>query len=136
MYIIQRMSGELIAPPSLDQEIFDSHFREVLELAEFERARTVFITVGRFNERSIAMQIDLARQVGKLEEVLAAYEKLMAPDSFLHMVPDFITAAVEVRRFGDVVYGSVIAEGEPMRLMEWRGQFESPKIFDLMGQNS
>jgi len=66
----------------------------VLELAEFERARTVFITVGRFNERSIAMQIDLARQVGKLEEVLAAYEKLMAPDSFLHMVPDFITAAV------------------------------------------
>lgn len=130
------MSGELIAPPDFDQEIFDTHFQGVLGPAEFERARTVFTTVGRFNERSIAMQIDLARQTGKLEEVLAAYEELMAPGSFLDDVPDFITAAVKIRIFGDFIYQSVIAEGEPLRILEWRGKFESPKVFDLMGQNS
>src|SRR5688572_25827442 len=119
---------------NIGQQIFDSFFRESLSPADFDRASAIYREVSPYNERSIAIQFFTAQHAGKLEEVLDAYERLLAEDSFLHRVPDQVTRAVEIRIFGDVVYGSVIAEGDMMRLLELRQGMEIPKAFDLMSE--
>ena len=129
------MSGELIPPNQTDLEIFNHHFRSLLDEETFDRAQTVFTTVGRFNERSVALQLSHALQKNKLDAVLSAYEKIMRPpDGYLHLVPTAEQTAAEVRSFGDVVYASIITDGDPLEILNMRDEVESPVIFDLMGQ--
>lgn len=123
-----------IRAPDITRQIFESHFQRAMSEADYARARAIFEEIGAFNERSIAIQLHVAQHVGRLEEVLAAYEKIAGPDGYLHLVPDPITRATEVRMFGDVIYGSVINEGgNPLDLLRVREEADIPKIFDLMG---
>jgi hypothetical protein len=115
-------------------QVFESCFRQMLATEQYERAKRIFDEVGAYNERSLAIQFHTAHAFGKLDEVLAAYEDIMSPEKgFLHLVPDEITKAVEVRRFADVIYSSVIAEGDIRRLLSMRREIEIPEMFDLMG---
>lgn len=131
-------NGHILEPkptiPDVDRQIFESHFSKAFNEIDYERAKTIFDAVGAANERGLAIQFHVATQVGKLEEVLAAYEKLIAPDSWYYLVPTAVQKAVEVRLYKDVLYTSVILEGEDisaaMRIME---EVDVPKIFDLMG---
>lgn len=108
------------------RDIFASFFGQLLEPEDYSRAQTIFDTVAGANERSIALQMNYAFHTGKLEEVLAAYERLIAPGSWYHNVPDAITKAAEVRHFSDVVYSSVISSGDPMEILDLVGSIGTP----------
>lgn len=91
------------------RSIFVTHFSELLNPEDFQRALVIFDDIGGYNEHGLAVQLHVAAKNDKLQEVLQAYEKLMAPDSYLHRVPDPVTRAVEVRLYKDVIYSSLIA---------------------------
>ena len=128
------MSIDHLKAPNPTSAIFDQHFAQTLGSEDFERARSVFDSVGQYNERSLATQLETAHQVGKLEEVLRAYEKLAAPDSWLWNVPNIAQRVAEVRMYTDVVYQSVLlGEDEGLsEFLELMDRVEVPKIFDLM----
>src|SRR5262245_47393842 len=98
--------GERFPVSNRAAEIFHDHFSKVLSAEDFERASKAFHMLAGYNERSFAMQLHTATQFGKLEEVLAAYDRMSAPDSWVHNVPDPVTLAAEMRGFADVIYAS------------------------------
>jgi hypothetical protein len=121
-------------PTDTASKIFESHFRRVLEPAEYDRARAVFDNAGAYNERSLAIQIQTALQAGKFDEVLSSYEELLANPDFQEL--DFVSRSVYLRRYADYIYGVLITEGSPVQIMDQIETMRLPgemlEIFDQM----
>lgn len=118
--------------PKIARQIFESYFRDLMSPEELARALVVFDAISDHNERSVAIQFLAATSTEKLAEVLDAYEIFIGPEGYLHLIPDEVTRAVEVKRFGDYIYLNVIAEGDAMKLFEQRRRVEIPTVFDNM----
>ncbi|MGI0059692.1 MAG: hypothetical protein ACREBJ_07970 [Nitrosotalea sp.] len=117
-------------PTDVASKIFESHFQQILEPDMYARAKSIFDQAGAYNERSLAIQIYTAYQFDKLDDVLESYEQLLSSQEYQDL--DFVTRATYVRVYADHVYGEIITEGDPMRILEMRAQMEIPKIFDSM----
>lgn len=125
----------LLVPGGVSRQIFETHFKATFNTEDYSRAQAIFDIIGFMNEKTLATQFHIAAYLDKLSEVLEAYEKLVAEDSWLWLVPSIPQRGAEVKMYADVVYGSVIMDGtnqDIWRLAKIAEEANTPKIFDMM----
>lgn len=103
------MEWSQFVPRRKATEAFCSYFEQILDPADMARASAIFDRLGFGNEHMLACQLHLAGYLGKINEVLAAYEKMLDPTvGYFHMIPNPYKAAVEVRMLSDVIFQDVM----------------------------
>lgn len=112
------------------KEAFANYFSAIFDAETFERARRIFDELGAYNDRILAMQFHAAGYVGRIEDVLAAYEQAMDPvRGYLHLVREPFRHAAEVWMLSDVVFSNIIAGRDEETAWQVMLEVEAPDDF-------